>query len=115
MKIIVTFCMLFSALAMNAQQSLAGTWNMGKDNTKIEFTEDNGVYAGTIISSDNTKAKIGTQIIKEVKSVGGEWKGKMYSPKKKKWYNAVLKEEGDQLLVTIKAGMISKTLEWKKE
>ena len=114
MKIILTFCILFSALTMNAQESIAGIWNMGKDNTKIEITEDNGVYGGKIVSSDNTNAKIGNQLLKDIKSVGGEWKGKMYSPKKNKWYNVVLEEKGKQLLVTVKAGMMSKTLEWKK-
>lgn len=115
MKILLTCCLLFSTLALNAQQSIAGIWNMGKDNTKIEITSENGVYGGTIFSSDNAKAKIGNQILKEVKAVGGEWKGKLYSPKKSKWYNAVLKKKGDQLQVTVKAGMMSRTIEWKQE
>ena len=115
MKIIFTFCILFFAIIMNAQQSLAGVWNMGKDNTKIEITEESGVYGGKIVSSDNSKAKIGNQLLKDVKLFGEEWKGKMYSPKKNKWYNAVLEEKGNQLLVTVKAGMMSKTLKWEKE
>ncbi len=115
MKIIVTFCMLFLAITMNAQQAITGIWNMGKDNTKIEITEENGVFGGKIVSSDNANAKIGNQLLKEVKSVGGEWKGKLYSPKKGKWFDAVLVEEGDLLLVTVKAGIMSKTVEWKKE
>ena len=115
MKIVFTFSMLFFALTMYAQQSLVGTWNMGKDNTKIEITEENGVYGGKIVSSDNDQAKIGSQLLKDIKLVGGAWKGKMFSPKKNKWYNAVLEEKGDQLLVTIKAGMMSKSLNWMKE
>ena len=115
MKTVFTFCILCSVLTMHAQQSLAGIWNMGKDNTKIEITEENGVSEGKIVSSDNAKAKIGNQLLKDVKSVGGEWKGKLYSPKKNKWFNAVLEEKGNQLLVTVKAGFMSKTLEWKKE
>lgn len=115
MKIVFTFCLLCSAIAMQAQAALAGTWNMGRDNTKIEITADNGVYGGKIVSSDNAKAKIGNQILKDIKSVGGVWKGKMYSPKKDKWFNAVLKAEGELLYVTVKAGLMSRTLEWKKE
>ena len=39
----------------------------------------------------------------------------MYAAKKGKWYDAVIKEKGNQLNVTIKVGFMSKTLKWKKE
>ncbi len=115
MKTVFTFCLFCAALTMNAQQSLVGTWNMGKDNTKIEITQEKGVYGGKIVASDNAKAKIGSQLLKDIKSVGGQWKGKMYSPKKGKWFDAILKPDGAQLFVTVKAGLVSRTLEWKKE
>ena len=35
-------------------------------------------------------------------------------PKKKKWYNAILKREGEQLSITVKAGLVSKTVYWTK-
>jgi len=115
MKILITFCILFSALTMNAQESLGGTWNMGQDDTTIEITKNNGIYEGRVASSDNANAKIGNLILKDVKSVSGKWKGKLYSPKKKEWFDATLKVEGKQLLVTVKSGMMSKTVEWTKE
>lgn len=114
MKAIITFYFFISVLTINAQQSLAGTWNTGQDNTQIEISSTQGVYSGKIIASDNAKAKIGRLLLKDLKSVGEEWKGKLYSPKKNKWLTAVLKEKGDQLLVTVKAGMMSKTLKWKR-
>jgi uncharacterized protein (DUF2147 family) len=98
---------------MNAQ-SIAGIWNTGQDNTKIEITEKSGVYSGNVVSSDNAEVKIGKLFLKEVKSSGGKWKGKLYSPKKDTWYNAVLEEKGNLLLVTVKAGITNKTIEWKK-
>lgn len=115
MKTLITLCFLFSALNMHSQQSLTGTWNTGQENTIIEITEINKVYSGKIISSDNDNAKIGNQLLKEVKLTGGKWKGKMYSPKKNKWFDAVLEEKDEQLQVTVKAGIMSKTLEWKRE
>ena len=113
MKFLITFCILFSALTINAQ-SIAGVWNTGQDNTKIEITENNGVYSGKVISSDNDQVKIGKQFVKDVKSVGGKWKGKIYSPKKDNWYNATIEAKGEQLLVTVKSGMMSKTIAWQK-
>ena len=109
------FFILFSTTTMNAQHSIAGIWNTGDDNTKIEITENDGAFYGKILSSDNTKANIGKQILKDVKFSNGEGKGKMYAAKKGKWYDAVLKENGNQLDVTIKVGFMKKTLEWKKE
>ena len=114
-QIAIIFCILFSFTTLNAQNSIAGIWNMGEDNTKIEITETDGVFIGKIISSDNAKAKVGKQILKDVKFSNGKGKGKMYAAKKGKWYDAVIKEKGDQLNVTIKVGFMSKTLEWKKE
>lgn len=115
MRILLMLCILLSSLTMNAQQSIAGIWNTGNDNTKIEITKANDVYEGKIVSSDNAKAKIGKQLLKEVKSVDGEWKGKLFAAKRGKWMDAVLEEKGNQLQVTVKAGWMSKTLEWRKE
>lgn len=114
-NIALTFCILFSITIMNAQQSIAGIWNIGDNNTKIKITENDSVFFGKILSSDNSEVKIGKQILKDVIFKNGEWKGKMYAAKKGKWYDAVLKEKDNHLDVTIKAGFMSKTLEWKKE
>lgn len=115
MKILFTCCIFCCVLAMNAQTSLNGIWNMGQDNTTLEIKAENGTYQGKIASSDNANAKIGSLILKEVKSVDGKWKGKLFSPRKNEWFDAVLKVEGKKLLVTVKSGWTSKTLEWAKE
>ena len=38
----------------------------------------------------------------------------IYIPKIKKWLNADLKLAENKLLVTVKSGWMSKTVEWKK-
>lgn len=115
MKIVFTLCILFSAITMNAQESIAGIWNTGQDNTKVEITTTDDIYNGKIVSSDNEQVKIGNLLLKDIKSVKGEWKGKLFAAKKGKWYNAILEEKAGKLLVKVKAGMVSKTLEWTKE
>ena len=112
--VFISLCLLLSALSLSAQDTLTGIWNTGQENTKIEITEADGVFTGAIHSSDNEKAKIGAQLLKEVKPSGEAWKGKLYSAKRGKWYNAELKPEGNKLLVTVKAGFMSKTIEWTK-
>ncbi len=115
MKTVLMCFILFSTLTLSAQQTPSGIWNTGKDNTKIEIKEENGVYAGKIVSSDNAKAEIGKLLLKEIELVDGEWKGKLFAAKKGKWMDAVLKEKGNQLLITVKAGLMKKTIEWVKE
>jgi len=110
----ILIVVLFTTMSINAQ-SLAGVWNTGDENTKIEITEDDGIVKGKILSSDNAEAKIGNQILKDVKLNKGEWKGKLYAAKKGEWYDAVLKENGNQLDITIKVGWMSKTVHWKKD
>ncbi|MEO0723256.1 MAG: hypothetical protein AAFZ63_01860 [Bacteroidota bacterium] len=108
-------CFLLSILSMNAQQSIAGVWNTGNDNTKIEITEVDGVYEGRIFSSDNDKAPIGKRLLKDVQLVDGEWQGKLYAAKREEWMDAVLEATGDELAITVKAGWVSRTVEWSRE
>ncbi|MEM9833216.1 MAG: hypothetical protein AAF944_21460 [Bacteroidota bacterium] len=116
MKIILVLtCALLFRLSLNAQQPPVGIWNTGKDNTKIEIAEVDGVYKGEIVSSDNTKAKIGKLLLKEVKSVDGEWKGKLFAAKRGEWMDAVLEEKDNQLVITVSKGWISKTVKWSKD
>jgi len=113
-KLAFTCGILFFALSMHAQTSIAGIWNLEKDNTKIDITKGNDTYEGKILSSDNANVKPGKVILKDVKSVNGKWQGKLYSPKKNEWFDAVLKVEGKKMQVTVKSGWASKTVEWTK-
>ena len=98
----------------NARQPIEGIWDSGTENTKVEISQNNGEWVGKIISSDNEKAMIGKVILKNLKKQNEIWKGELYSPRKNEWFDAVLKVEGSQLLVTVKSGLMSKTVEWKK-
>jgi uncharacterized protein (DUF2147 family) len=100
--------------ALFAQTELTGTWSTGEQNTLIEIVENDGVLSGEILSSDNPKAIIGKQVLKEIKKDDDEWRGKIFAAKKKKWYGARLTPEEDILKITVKSGFISKTVEWKR-
>ena len=107
--IVITICILFSSITLTAQDDIAGIWNMGKGNTKVEIKGSEG----KIISSD--KLEPGTLILKDITANEDNWKGKLYSANKKKWLDAELKAKGNQLIVTVDAGFITKTLKWSKE
>ncbi|NQX84666.1 MAG: hypothetical protein HRT67_01875 [Flavobacteriaceae bacterium] len=107
--IVFTICILLSTFPMTAQDNISGVWDLGEGNTKLEIKGSEG----KVISSDNLEA--GTLLLKDIISNNDKWNAKLYSPKKKKWFDATLKDSGNLLLVTIKAGFMSKTLEWMKE
>lgn len=96
------------------QHAIEGKWNTGQENTIVEIQKENGEYFGKIVSSD--KVDSGTLILKDFKSDGDNWKAKLYSFKKEKWMNASLKMDDQQMLaVTVKAGLVSKSITWTKE
>ena len=103
---------LFSAFSMNAQQSIEGIWDTGKENTKIKIKKTNNEIEGIILSSDNTKAPIGKLMIKEVVEKNGVFKGKLFAIKKGKWVDAVFNRKGDTLNITVSFGWMSKTVKW---
>ncbi len=93
---------------------LSGVWNTNRDNTKIEIYEKNGEYFGEIVSSDNEKAKEGTQILKNFVYQNGKWKGKLYSIKMDKLVDAELTVNYKTLSITAHIGIMRKTFEWEK-
>ncbi|MBI1317006.1 DUF2147 domain-containing protein [bacterium] len=114
-SLVCTTVLLFCAPIVHAQESLKGVWTMEQENTKIEIKEKDGQYEGRIVASDNKKAPIGNLILKEVKPSGTQYTGKLYAPKRGQWFDATLQPKGDKILVTVKAGPKSKTVEWTKD
>ncbi len=104
------------SFTINAQSEdkVAGEYHLGKQNTIIKIAQADGVYKGKIIASDNPKAKIGKQMVKDLKEKEGKWMGKIYSPKREEWYDAEFVPNEKQLIVKLKVGFFSKTLEWKR-
>jgi len=111
------FVLIISLSSSNvfAQSNFSGEWTFGEQNTAIKIEQDNGIYSGKIISSDNPKVKIGKLIVKELKQTKGKWKGKVYSPKRKEWYDAEFIQKGNKLNLKMKVGFFSKTVEWIKK
>lgn len=111
----VLLFVLVAAISANAQTAISDSWNTGKDNTIIEIKKVSDRYVGEIVSSDNSEAIVGKQIVKGVQSVKGVWKGKIYVAKKGKWADAKFVRKADTLEVTVYSGWLSKTVRWKKQ
>lgn len=102
--------LLLATVSVNAQQSIEGIWNTGKDNTEIEIKKDEG----KIYTSDNENATLGKLIIKDIKMNNNTYKGKLYIIRKDRWVDALFVPNGNSLTVTISAGWQTKTLQWRK-
>lgn len=91
-----------------------GNWKTNKDNTKIEIYQKDDALFGKIISSDNEKAKIGTNILQNFKYENEKWIGKVFAVKINKLVDAEMKIVNGKLEVAIDNGFFSKTIEWQK-
>jgi len=113
-RIFVLILLLCFPLSLFAQDSLAGVWQTGEDNSEVKIIEQDGVYSGKLVSSDNPKAKMGTEILKELSQVDGTWKGSLYAAKRGKWYKASIVPSSDTLNITVSAGIVTQKVTWKK-
>jgi uncharacterized protein (DUF2147 family) len=111
-NVVVIIALGLFSLNSFAQAAVAGAWVVGKQNTVVKIEQNNGIYSGTIISSDNPKAKIGKLMVKDLNEKNGKWKGKTYSPKRKEWYDAAFIPKKNALDIKIKVGFFSKTIAW---
>ncbi len=113
--LVVLSLVMTMAFSLSAQTNLTGVWNTGKENTKVKlYKNKSGVIYGKILSSDNSKVKIGKVLVKEVKLKDGKWVGKIYAPKQDKWYNAQFIPSKSTLKIKISSGWMTKEIEWKK-
>lgn len=109
-------CLLLLILSSDiaAQGELNGKWQTGEDNSVVEVTETNGVAVGKLVSSDNPKAVLGTEILRNVTQSGGQWKGKIWAAKRKKLMDATITPSADILQIKVSAGVVSKNVTWNR-
>ncbi|MEO1484954.1 MAG: hypothetical protein AAFU57_04350 [Bacteroidota bacterium] len=114
MKNLLILAIFFGTLSINAQETIEGLWNTGKENTIVEIKKNNDSYEGVIVSSENSKAPVGKKLIKDVVETNEGYTGKLYAAKKDKWMDAnfVVKEE--ILVLEVGSGLRKKSIEWEK-
>lgn len=115
MKHLILFVFLSFSLCAFSQSNLKGIWITSKGSTKIEIQQSNKDWVGKIKSSDNPKVELGKVILKDLKKKGNKLYGKLYSPKKKEWYDAEITDKNDFLEFKITVGFFSKTIKWERE
>lgn len=102
------------SVAVNAQEAIQGLWQTGRENTKIEISQNNGDWIGKIKSSDNEKVNIGKVILKDLKKQNEKWIGKLFVVKKQKWYDVEIIPNKTKLDLTVSTGFFEKKVQWSK-
>tara|TARA_Y100000385_G_scaffold289741_1_gene360177 strand:- start:1303 stop:1662 length:360 start_codon:yes stop_codon:yes gene_type:complete len=114
-KVISLILSLGIFVSISAQNTIEGTWNTGRDNTLIETYQKNGEWFGKVISSDNPKAEIGNDVLRNITESGGEWKGKLFMAKRGRLVDAIVEPSDDKLEITISGGGMKRTLTWSRK
>lgn len=114
-NLILITALSIMSFSVYSQTDLTGQWNTGEKNTIIKIEQQNGVYIGKVVSSDNPKAKPGTLIMKDVKQKKEMWTGKLYAAKRGEWYDAEMNRSTNKLIIEISVGFFSKKVEWTKQ
>lgn len=110
--VIAALCSVSGTYA--AEGALNGFWQTGEDNSIVEVTETNGVATGKLVSSDNPKAVVGTEILRNFSETGGAWKGSIYAVRRDKLMDATITPSADSLAIDVDAGLMSKDLSWTR-
>jgi len=114
-NLILITALSIMSFSVYSQTDLTGQWNTGDHNTMVKIEQQNGVYIGKIVSSDNPKAKPGTIILKDIKTKKNGYSGKLYAPKQGEWYDGVINMNSNKLIIEISVGFFSKTVKWSKQ
>ena len=114
MKALYIVLLLLMSVSVSAQEAIQGLWQTGRENTKIEISQNNSEWVGKIKSSDNEKATIGKVILKDLKKQNENWIGKLFVIKRQKWFDMEITSKGTKLDLIVSAGFSEKKVQWSK-
>ena len=112
-RLFVLFCILFCSTSTNAQTSIIGSWNTGKENSIVEIYENSGELFGKIISSDRAEV-VGKINLRNLDNKGDHWEGELFVFKRRSWYDVSIHEENDTLYLVISVGFFEKEVQWPR-
>ncbi|WP_375582817.1 hypothetical protein [Cyclobacterium xiamenense] len=97
-----------------SHEPIEGVWHTGQDNTRIEIIQDQGEWLGKIRSSDNDLVRIGKIVLKDLEKHADVWTGKIFSPKRDRWFEVEITPTETKLHLLVSAGFSQKQVEWTR-
>lgn len=110
--LIVSFLLLLCPVHEFAP-NIEGTWKIPEEEVEVEIRKENDLYQGVIITADKDEL-VGKRLLHDLKENSGAYTGKFYAIRKDRLVNVTCIPEGDELTVEISAGLMGKTMKWKR-
>lgn len=95
-----------------AAKAILGKWKKVGTEGVVEVTEASGVFNGKLIKSEKEKELVGQLLFRDLKFNAEKrlYEGKIYSPERKRLYDATYTVTGNKLTLTVKG----RTVEWER-
>lgn len=104
------------ALAADISADLAGFWKHAEEPGWIEIRMEDGIGTGIVMRNDLNPERVGRELLNGLVKDGSEeglWRGQVYVERRSDYQNAEISlAESGRMLIKIKVGLISRTLEW---
>jgi len=126
-KILFILSVFFSSpdLFAQTQKSVDGDWLTANKKSVIRIeTDDLGkshygkvVWLDESIDSEKASNALGKVMVKNLVATGelNKFKGQVFIPRMERFRDAKFELKGDKLLVTMKVGLTSRTVEWTRK
>jgi hypothetical protein len=126
-KILFILSVFFSSpdLFAQTQKSVDGDWLTANKKSVIRIeTDDAGkshygkvVWLDKSVDSDKASGALGKVMVKNLAATGGlnKYEGQVFIPRMERFRDAKFELKGDKLLVTMKVGLTSRTVEWTRK
>lgn len=115
MKYLLTIIIASISLSKTISQStLEGVWDTGMENTLIHIYKSDDQYMGKVLASDNEKAPIDMQVLRNVKQVESHWEGEFFIPRFGTWMEAEFAPSKESLDVQVSVGWFKRKRTWSR-
>jgi len=93
--------------AQSAEEDFSGSWKT-EQGPLVQITKSGDTFQGVNVEHDKL-------VLDNLKFEDGEWTGTLIKPKDGSRYNCTAVLSGNTLKLTVKKGLLSKTITWKKQ
>lgn len=107
LAILFLFISVSIVCAQSAEDDFSGDWKT-EQGPLVQISRSGDTFKGVNVEHDKL-------VLENLKFEDGEWTGTLIKPKDGSKYNCTAVLSGNTLKLTVKKGLLSKTITWKKQ
>ena len=112
-RLVLCVCVMLAA-PLSFAGDISGVWRLSNGPAWIEVSLDSG--DATVVRNEQFPERVGRKILKGLQADGSKenlWQGQVYAEKQGEYKDAkILLSTPDLMIITVKVGFISRTIEW---